>query len=267
MKKITAETEGVRELCEMYQSGNSLSDITAKTGLLRDQVAKRLRAGGITLRPRGSYPTPSGYISRIALSESVNKSPDYVAGLIKGMGIQVHGKFGHQLLTDQDAQKIREEVAKEYSLPATDSSCVPDWELGWLGGIIDGEGCLTITNSGGHWSAVVSVSSTTPAITRHVTSIWNRLGVKHTISDYPPKSENRSHVYRTEITGIKYQWICLKAVKPYLVLKGSDADIMLDFCVEWSKNAGSAKGKMKEIAKVYAERFRECRKNLSRGVY
>ena len=55
------------------------------------------------------------------------------------------------------------------------------FEIGWLGGILDGEGCVSIRPNGNSWAYEVNVTSTSETIAEHCSKILRYWGIKHLV--------------------------------------------------------------------------------------
>lgn len=75
----------------------------------------------------------------------------------------------------------------------------------------------------------VSVFNSSPVFVQEVLNIYNRLGVKVYIETQKRKA-NHKIVYRLVVLGISRVHRVLTALKPYLVIKKAQADVVLEFC-------------------------------------
>lgn len=113
-------------------------------------------------------------------------------------------------------------------------SLVQERELGWLGGIFDGEGTITIRirNRKGQsdlLTPVVTVSNTDRLMIDKIIEIYKKLSVPFWVTNYKAKG-NWKESWKIEITGIKRCKKILPILKTYLVNKKELAELVLDWC-------------------------------------
>lgn len=104
-----------------------------------------------------------------------------------------------------------------------------------LADYIDCEGTIALQ----HWNRgkkgvhsyqpKVSVFNTNPVFAQHVVDIYNRLGIKVYIETQKRKPEHKV-VYRLVVLGISRVKKLLELIKPYLLIKRAQADVVLEFC-------------------------------------
>jgi LAGLIDADG-like domain len=104
-----------------------------------------------------------------------------------------------------------------------------------LAAFIDCEGTITLQrwnkNKGGcNIQPRVSIFNSDPVFVEHVLDIYNRLGVKIFIETQKRQS-NHKVVYRLVVLGINRVHKVLTAIKPYLINKRGQADVVLEFCM------------------------------------
>jgi hypothetical protein len=107
-------------------------------------------------------------------------------------------------------------------------------DLGWLGGIFDGEGTITITirgrkNQTDLLTPRITVANTDKIIIDKITQIYKKYNIPYWISYYKSKG-NWKESWRVEITGIKRSLKILPILKKYLVAKKDLADDVLSWC-------------------------------------
>lgn len=133
-----------------------------------------------------------------------------------------------------------------------DNPHVQESQLGYLAGIIDGEGTITIERSGNRrlngitgLQAKVNVANTNWAIIEYVVGILKRLGVNPHIKSQPigygTRPRNKQCWWVT-VGGLTKTAKVLNVIKPYLVGKRAQADLVLDF-INYRGDAQLAKGK------------------------
>ena len=105
-----------------------------------------------------------------------------------------------------------------------------EWKLGYLGGIIDGEGTIVIakTDKAGnkrsfHYSAILSVTNTDKRLMD-----WLKENVGGGV--YIQKEAIGNHRKRYMwVMYVKGAYELLKEIKPYLVIKQEQADVWIEF--------------------------------------
>lgn len=115
-------------------------------------------------------------------------------------------------------------------------------ELGWLGGIFDGEGTITITirgrkNQTDLLTPRITVANTDKRIIDKIVSIYKKHNIPYWIS-YKEGKGNWKESWRVEITGIKRTLKILPLLKDYLVAKKDLAIKVLDWCESRSGEFG-----------------------------
>jgi len=126
-----------------------------------------------------------------------------------------------------------------------------DIELGWLAGIIDGEGWLGMTLSKNHRGAPTSirrtitvkvemkVNNTDEAIITKTASILKKLGINPSIRILPLYSDKKKAIYEVGTKHMKTIEILINAVRDYLTgNKQKRADLILDFIHLRQSNSG-----------------------------
>jgi hypothetical protein len=106
-------------------------------------------------------------------------------------------------------------------------------ELGWLAGIIDGEGYLTLAmrkqRQRPNYIACLEIANTEANIILKAKEIAKKLDVNlHVKHHEPPKTGNRKY-YKLDCHRFKGVKILLTALLPYLVGKAKRAKLILDF--------------------------------------
>jgi len=115
---------------------------------------------------------------------------------------------------------------------------LPEWARGWLAGIIDGEGTITIEkkqrkDSGNiNYMPLIIINNTNLEFLKKIKEIC-RCGtvVQHSPS-YVKKHPNWNPTYRLEIKGSFNVKTLLKQVYPYLIIKRKHAEIVMRVCEE-----------------------------------
>ena len=100
------------------------------------------------------------------------------------------------------------------------------WELAYIAGIIDGEGCISIAKSHStmHLTPFVEVSMTNIECIR---LLWTMTGMGK--FDIRKRPAPRKTVYRWPVYKKLDIYLLLRAIHPYLVVKKEQAEVMLEF--------------------------------------
>lgn len=112
---------------------------------------------------------------------------------------------------------------------------VTEAEFGWLAGIIDGEGSMSINRllrSTTNYNGRVQIPNTNEAIIAKTRSIFDRLGVTgHTEKRQPPpeKKNKWKTAYVITLNSAGQIALLLPKIIPYLVGKKDHAEILLTF--------------------------------------
>jgi len=128
-------------------------------------------------------------------------------------------------------------------------------EMAYLAGLIDGEGTITLERSGNRrlngmmgLSPKVIVTDTDRAIVDATMTIMRRLGVNPYVKVQSPAKRKKACFWVT-VSGLSKCKKVLEAVKPYLVGKLAQAQLVLDF-VESRGNSQAAKGQQYSEAEL-----------------
>ena len=101
-----------------------------------------------------------------------------------------------------------------------------NWQLAYIGGIIDGEGSIYLSTTKGNTSVVAGVAVTMTSL-ECVNFLHRITGMGH-IQVYKRPGKYKT-AYKWTIGGRLEIYLFLKAVHPYLLVKEKQADIMLEF--------------------------------------
>ncbi len=103
-------------------------------------------------------------------------------------------------------------------------------ELSWLGGIIDGEGCITIDKKAHNCvHPVITIVNTDPLITDKVSEILAKHGMAVYVRVHPAKGNWKQKIEMV-ISGYMRVSKFLPLIRPYLVSKAARADLVLELC-------------------------------------
>lgn len=107
--------------------------------------------------------------------------------------------------------------------------------LAWLGGILDGEGTLTIiekrrkTKIGSIYQPTISMVNTDEKIIERCVEIFKENGIPHWVHFYD-KTKKWKRRWRIEVGGLKRVARTLPIITEFLVGKREQADILKEFC-------------------------------------
>ena len=131
-------------------------------------------------------------------------------------------------------------------------------ELSWLGGIIDGEGCLTIDKHGGRRdekgkcsvNPMIIIVNTDQIIMDKVQDILKKNGIPFYIYIHPPKKTWKRKI-EIVIRGYKRIRKFLPIITPFLIGKLEKANLLNEFCLS----------RLEKYTNPYTEEEKEmCRK-------
>lgn len=114
---------------------------------------------------------------------------------------------------------------------------VTDFELGWLSGIIDGEGCFTMSKgSKGAWNVGFKLVNTSATLIEKFAEVLTKLGIKYHIYN-AFRSGNQRPAKRLEVNGPEKLKHMLDILLPYIEDKYEQAYAIHDWCVERTKSS------------------------------
>lgn len=106
-------------------------------------------------------------------------------------------------------------------------------ELGWIAGVTDGEGCLSLRISGKHIRAYVEVlTNSNPLMIEKAASLLSGLNISHkvySLSNGPKWQVQWKRAWRVVINTTDAMKEFLKLVQPHLVGKSEQARIIQEF--------------------------------------
>lgn len=119
---------------------------------------------------------------------------------------------------------------------------ISQFELGWLCGAIDGEGCIGIWRRGGNrndFKPGIRVANTSKQFIDKFCLCLNYLGVAHHITHYKSK-DNRKENWTITIEGFKRIQNLLPIIKDLLIVKSQQANLVHEFIlkrtVKWHRS-------------------------------
>lgn len=98
---------------------------------------------------------------------------------------------------------------------------IPEWQLGWLAGMIDGEGCLSIHKLGTPKVVIVSTMPIGDVLT------WMVGFGSFTIID---NGVGHKNLYNWHVTSVAGVYTLLSKLSPFLLMKRKQCDLMLEYC-------------------------------------
>lgn len=111
-----------------------------------------------------------------------------------------------------------------------------DIELGWLCGIIDGEGCVYIYRRGGKrvdYKAGIRIAMCCFDTIERISELLYRMEIPHYVTAYKGnKKKNRSPHKALVIEGQKRLLKVLPIITPHLITKKGQAAVVWQFCKE-----------------------------------
>lgn len=123
-----------------------------------------------------------------------------------------------------------------------DNPQATDFELGWLSGIIDGEGCFTMSpGSRGSYNVGIKLVNTNKLIIEKICEILRKLGIAFHIYD-AFRSGNQRPAKRIEVNGVMRVEKALKILLPYIMAKYEEAHTLFEYV---TKRLATPYGKMK----------------------
>jgi hypothetical protein len=133
-------------------------------------------------------------------------------------------------------------------------------ELAYIAGIVDGEGHIGFTRKRNdrwlYYAPGVGVTNQSEALIR-----WMDDRINWSIRCLNPDNSGYTWVYRPAIIGHAVAPL-LRALRPYLVIKGAQADLMIEYCDSRANAPGHTPYTPEQVAMV--ERVYELNKKRSR---
>lgn len=134
-----------------------------------------------------------------------------------------------------------------------------DFDTGWLAGMLDGEGYVTITRDpDGDTAPLVSIASTTKEA---IDSIAQMTGIGCVHADLKPVAANRKIVYRWRVRKTYDVIVLLLRLIPHLRIKKAQAVIAVEYCMV--KLKGAKRGTLETKCIPYYEKMKTLNKRGS----
>lgn len=142
-------------------------------------------------------------------------------------------------------------------------------DLAWLGGLIDGEGCIYITKrvrTQSNFSLLpgVLISNTDPFIIEEVSRILHLAGIGHWVGWSNPSNRKNGRPSKRMMGNIKCGGFkrtrhALEVLIPYIRAKKDQAILVEEFCERRLRIGYAAKNSYTEIDDSYYRRVRELK--------
>lgn len=103
-------------------------------------------------------------------------------------------------------------------------------ELAWAGGIVDGEGCISVHSVNDkrlRWPVLRAEVCVVNTDRRMVDKLQELFGGD--IYERPPRTERHRPTFEWKVRN-PLAATMIRAVRPYLIVKGEQADVFLEFC-------------------------------------
>jgi len=140
---------------------------------------------------------------------------------------------------------------------------VSESEMGWLAGIIDGEGCIHIDlDPRGNAHPSITITNSNVLIIERALEIWHKIGIGARVTTRRINHPKHSPVKDVMVIGYKRLKPALIAIMPYLIGKADEALLLYRF-VESRLNAPSGvtgnKAKYTDNEIRLAKAIKECK--------
>jgi len=116
-----------------------------------------------------------------------------------------------------------------------DNQQATEAKMGWLAGIIDGEGCITMRvykrTTGNYWRscALIVITNTSKIMLEEIHQILSSLRVGHFFREDSRKTVTKKRIFSLRIDGLKRCQKFLPLIIPYLIAKRPQAEVLLRF--------------------------------------
>ena len=111
----------------------------------------------------------------------------------------------------------------------------PEWARGWLAGLIDGEGTITVRylkrrDGSRRYQPIIVISNKERRLLEKVQELIGHGRISSYGKYHIRRHPNWSQVYRLEIKGSRIVLEILQSVYPYLVIKRKQAELVMKIC-------------------------------------
>lgn len=259
-----------KEIVKLYTDEKlGLVEVGRRVGMSPAGVAFRLARLGVSRRPpagglasgRYKWAKENNLVSVTSLYErSGGRNPTTVKATVEHLGIEIQERGNGAYLKEADADRVLSELAQPYKLEPRSwkEAGVAEWEMGWLAGIIDGEGCVGIKireskKYAGQWWACVQIGNTSRKIIDKIEEILRRLDVDFTESFTHPKNKKWSDSWSVRVGECVSTWRLCREVVPFLVMKKQRTEMLMEFSEKRAENA--RRGGFLDVVKHYAAKM------------
>ena len=126
---------------------------------------------------------------------------------------------------------------------------ISEFELGWLCGVIDGEGCIGLWSRGGKRSSEykpgLRLANTSKPLVDKFCLLLSALNVGHHVTHYGPRNERSKEYWAVTVEGFKRLSNLLPVIKDCLIEKKPQADLVWQWCA--SRMSKSVRAPFDEI--------------------
>jgi len=266
-RRIDPEDPVNQEIVRLYEKeGIPVAEIGRRIGLSNIGVYYRMVRLGVKARSSGSrgqgrfkWAKDNQLFPLTRLVHTAGRSKKTVLDTITRLGIEIKKQSNWEFVTEEEAQRVIQEANMVYRLEPVPwmSTGVSEGEMGWLGGIWDGEGTITLTfratKRGPRWSEQITLGNTDLKMPDRVASILGRLKIDFHRGDNAPGPRGKRHVFRIGLRGCVSFWRFCREVGPFMVTKAERAGIMMEFTECQATNQG--RDGFWKVAEEYAKRF------------
>ena len=113
---------------------------------------------------------------------------------------------------------------------------LPEWARGWLAGLIDGEGTITVErrkrDNKYNYQPQIIINNTSLELLNKIKEVVGCGTILKHSPSYTKKHPNWNPVWRLEIKGSFAVYTLLKQIYPYLIVKRRHAEIVMKICEE-----------------------------------
>lgn len=105
---------------------------------------------------------------------------------------------------------------------------LPEWQLGWIAGIIDGEGCLGIGKAspgGSYYGPSVRVNNTSRIMVGLLSSVTHLGSIRKL-----QKKPQHKQVYQWDISAYSDVYLFLSRIIKYMAIRRPQAELLLEYC-------------------------------------
>lgn len=264
--RISKEDPVNREIMRLYlEEKASISEVGRRVGLSNVGVYYRLVRLGVEMRTttqgqgRFRWARENHLFSITKLTTTASRSKGAILAAIERAGVEVKEWGNWRFIREEDVQRVLQESEEVYRLEAFPwkDAGVSEGEMGWLGGIWDGEGTISLsfkeTKRGPQWNVAISVANTDQRMIEKVDDLLGQLKIDFNRSESEARKKGNRKAFRIHLRGCVSFWRFCREVGPFMVNKAERAAIMMEFAEKQAANA-SRDGFWK-VAQEYAEKF------------